>query len=428
MLSDLELATRLAVAALTGLAVGIERERSGRATGPAGRFAGVRTFLLYGIVGGIAGVLASSGFVAVSAVVLALAGALAVAAYIAATRNPLGPRTEHPRLDGTTEAAALAILAIAMLAGLGHMRIAASVAAVVVLALAEKTRIQSLIHRFGDVEFAAALQFAVLALVVLPLLPAGPVAELGGLRPRALWGIVLAISALNFAAYLSNRIIGASRGMLVTGALGGLLSSTLTTLTFARRSRDDAEQSDALAYGALAACSVMPLRVLVIAWLLRPPLALAFLPFALAATVTGIIFVGVGARRQKSPSKDPTGETHRSPLRLASALRLAALFQVGFWLGDFLRERISPDGILAMGAVLGLLEMDALTAAMARLAESLGSPSTAAQGMAAGVIADGLMKVGIALVAGAPRFRVRVTVGLTLMLAATATLLVLMRT
>lgn len=427
MLSDLELATRLAVAALTGLAVGIERERSGHATGPAGRFAGVRTFMLYGIVGGVGGVLAASGLALPAAVVLALGGTLAVAAYVAATRHPRTVRPEEPPLDGTTEAAAVAVLAIAMLAGLGHLRIAAGVAAVVVLALAQKSRIRSLIHQFGDVEFAAALQFAVLALVVLPLLPAGPIPELAAIRPRALWTIVLAISALNFTAYVSRRLVGASRGLLVTGALGGLLSSTLTTVTFARRSREEVEHSDALAYGALAACSVMPLRLLAVAWLLQPGLAVAFLPFALAATLSCGLVLLVSARRKKSPVSEPTTETHRSPLRLGSALRLAALFQIGFWLADFLRAHLSPDGILAAGALLGLLDLDALTAAMARLAEGAG-PSVAAQGMAAGVIADGLVKVGIVLVFGSPRFKVRTGSGVLVLIGATATVLFLMRT
>lgn len=426
MLSDLELAARLAVAALTGLAVGIERERSGHATGPAGRFAGTRTFFLYGIIGGVAGLLASSDLVAPAAMLLALGGVLAIAAYVAATRQGAGVREGEPRLDGTTETAALAVLAIAVLAGLGYLRISAGVAAIVVLALAEKTRIQSLIQRFGQVEFAAALQFAVLALVVLPLLPEGPVAQLGGLRPRALWTIVLAISALNFTAYVSGRLIGASRGMLVTGALGGLLSSTLTTLTFARRSRQDVEQSDLLADGALSACSVMPLRVLFIAWLLVPALALAFLPYALAAALTGFLVVALSARGRTGAVS--TTEAQRSPLRLASALRLAALFQVGFWLADLLRARLTPDGILAAGALLGLLEMDALTAAMARFADGAGTASVAAQGIAAGVIADGIVKIGIAVVLGSPRFRVRVSVGLVLLLGATAATLVLLRT
>src|SRR5262245_45755961 len=129
-----ETVVRLVVAALGGLAVGLEREWSGHATGPLTRFAGLRTFLLLGGLGGVAGLLLSTGVTAAGAVLLAGASALIVAAYILAAR-PGGYAVE-----GTTEVAALLVLALGVLAGLGFLEIASGATAIMVLALSEKER------------------------------------------------------------------------------------------------------------------------------------------------------------------------------------------------------------------------------------------------------------------------------------------------
>src|SRR5882672_4540514 len=157
MESELDIALRLAVAALAGLAVGIEREWSGHATGPRARFAGARTFLLLGFVGGMAGWLLTLNLDAAATVLLAGAALLAVAAYIIASR------AGGEAVDGTTEAAVLAVLAVAVMAGLGHRQLAAGAAAVMVVVLREKGAIHRFVTRIGDVEMRAALQFAVLA-------------------------------------------------------------------------------------------------------------------------------------------------------------------------------------------------------------------------------------------------------------------------
>ena len=155
---DLEIAGRLGVAALAGLAVGIEREWSGHASGPEARFAGARTFLLLGTLGGIAGWLVAGNLLILGAVLLAGAIGLTVAAYVAASR-PGGAAVE-----ATTEVAAVVVLALGTIAGLGFPLVTSASAAIMVLALVEKTRIQKIIGRIGQKEISAALQFAVLAL------------------------------------------------------------------------------------------------------------------------------------------------------------------------------------------------------------------------------------------------------------------------
>ena len=184
------LAPRLALAGLTGLAIGIEREWSGHASGPRARFGGVRTFLLLGLMGGIAGLLAAGGWVAIGAALIAGGALLAVLAYVVASQQT-GDR------DGTTEAAALLVLATAALRARITRPWGAASRPSPCWLCAEKGHIQAFVGKIGERELLAALRFAVLAIVVLPLLPLGP---FGPARPygRAPCGPSSSSSGLSF--------------------------------------------------------------------------------------------------------------------------------------------------------------------------------------------------------------------------------------
>ncbi len=255
--TELEIAGRLALAGLSGVAVGIEREWSGHASGPHARFAGVRTFLLLGLVGGMSGAMAAAGWAALAVTLTGGAAVLAVVAYVVASEQTADR-------DGTTETAALLVLSTGALCGLGYGRVGSGIAVVAALALAEKSRIQNLVTRIGDIELRAALRFAVLALVVLPLLPEGPYGPFDAIRPRELWSIVLLFSGLNFLGYLARRTVGPEPGYGITGLLGGLVSSTAVTLSFSRESRSSPKYAVSLALGVLAACTVVIPRVFAI--------------------------------------------------------------------------------------------------------------------------------------------------------------------
>ena len=178
-----DVALLLGVAALGGLAVGVEREWSAKARGLAPRFAGVRTFLLVGLLGGLAGEFFQSGIPAAGVSLVAGTCALIVCAYVLASRSG--------EVDGTTEVAAFVVLAAGVLAGIGRLDVASALAAVTSLVLVEKSRIHSLVQRIQSEVIEAAARFAVLALVILPILPEGPFGPEPGFRPRELWALVL---------------------------------------------------------------------------------------------------------------------------------------------------------------------------------------------------------------------------------------------
>lgn len=404
-------AERLAVAALVGAAVGIEREWSGHASGPHARFAGARTFFLLGVTGGVAGLLAKGPLLPLAVAMLAAGAALAVAGYLAAARR-IG---DDEAVDGTTEAAALVVLALGTLAGLGREALASGAAAVVVLALSEKARLHRAVRALDGGELRAALQFAVLALVVLPLLPDGSYGPLGGIRPRALWIVVLLFSGLNFAGYLARRAVGAERGYGVAGLLGGLVSSTAVTLAYSRQSRREPELARSLGFGVLGACTVLLPRIAVLTGVLNPAVTLALVPYLLPPLLVGAAMVAWSlARPSPAPADAAPPALPRNPLRLWTAIQMALAFQLVLYAVAFVRQTWGTQGVLATAAALGLTDMDALTLSMSRLGPAAAAALLGARAIAVGVLANTLLKLSLTLVLGSPRFRRVASAGLVL--------------
>lgn len=405
---DFSVALNVGVATLAGLAVGIERQWSGHAAGPAARFAGARTFLLLGLMGGIAGWLAGGGAMVLGAVMLAAGSALTVAAYVMTARRGAAD------VEGTTEVAALAVLALGTVAGLGFPLFTSAAVSLIVLALVQKSRIHDLIRRIGEQEMAAALQFAVLALVVLPLLPAGPYGPYDSIRPRALWMVVLLFSGLSFAGYLARRAVGPTVGYGLTGLLGGLFSSTAVAIGFARRSRAAPALSAALALGAVGASAVVVPRVLLVSTILNPALAWATVPFLVPALVVGgggVAIAFLRDHRHRTDSAEPAVELH-SPLGLWSAIKMAVGFQLVLLLIPVIEHLWAAPGVLASAAVVGITDMDALTLSMARMGTTTDAVVLASRAIGVGALASTLFKLLLAVALGSPAFRRRAGLGL----------------
>ncbi len=404
----------LAVAALAGLAVGVEREWSGHTTGPDARFAGVRTFFLLGGLGGIAGRFLASGDTGIAVTLLASASALVVVAYVLAVRRP------EATPDGTTEAAALVVLALGVLAGLGNRTLVSGITAIVVLALAEKSRVQRWLTRVDEHQMRAALLFAVLALVVLPLIPDGRYGPYDSVRPRELWIVVLLFSGLNFAGYVARQVVGTERGYGVTGLLGGLVSSTAVTLHFSRKSKVEPAFAEPLGLGVVAACTVLVPRVIIVASLLEPNVGGRVIPFLTPPFLVGAGFVTLVLWRARRASKNAqdTGEhtapsdTGRNPLGLWQAAQMAIAFQVVLLGLAWVQNTVGTPGVLMTAFVLGLTDVDALTLSMSRMGADAALRQLAATAIAVGVLANTLLKLTLTLVLGSRAFQRRASLGL----------------
>ena len=411
MLFDADALLGLLVAMLGGLAIGVERQWSGHAAGPQADFAGVRTFTLLGLVGGLTGWLWTTGGEGLALILLAGLAALVVAAYVAASRQDV---------DGTTEVAAFVALTAAVLSGTGRLQLASGIVAITVLLLVEKTRLHNLVASFDLEEIRAGARFAVMAAVVLPLLPAGPFGPLGGVRPRLLWALVLFFSGLSFLGYIAQRVIGSDKGYALAGTLGGVVSSTSVTLTFARLSRTEPAAARALAAGALGANVVLFPRVIIATALLAPPLTRALWPAFVLPFTLGLLLVLNGMRDQPARVRPAAREAGtRNPLQFRAALQMALLFQVVLWAVAAAQAWFGQAGVYGSAAVLGLADMDALTISMARLTASGTAPAdVTALAVTVGALANTAVKLVLALGIGRGRFRSLTVAGLAAIAAA----------
>ncbi len=394
------------VAALGGMAVGLERQWSGHADGPSARFAGLRTFTLLGMVAGLAGWLWRAGYEGFALLVASTSAAVIVMAYWAASKR---------EVEATTEVAAVVVLAAGLLAGLGLPRVASGIFALTALLLAEKSQLHGWAARLDDVGLRAGLRFGVMAIVVLPLLPEGPMGSFE-IRPRAVWGLVLFFSGVSFAGFVARRLLGTDRGYWATGMLAGLVSSTSVTLTFARLSRLDVSAGRALATGALAANAVLFPRVWFATAVLNPELATQLwwglaAPFAVAV-VAALAVARLGARGS-SMSADI-----KNPLQLGAALQMALLFQIVLIVVQAAGRAWGNLGVLTTAALLGATDVDALTVSMSR-SDGL-SVDVAARAIAVGILSNTLVKCGIALVVGGGAYRALAASALAVMSLASA--------
>jgi uncharacterized membrane protein (DUF4010 family) len=381
------------VAVLGGVAVGIERQWSGHAEGPTAHFGGVRTFTILGAIAGLAGWLSTHGASAVAALLIAGAVVIATGGYVASSSRDV---------DATTEVAAILMIAVGFLSGRGLYRLASGIVALEVLLLVEKSRLHSLVRRMDDVELRAGVRFAVMALVILPLLPEGPYGPFAAVRPRQLWLLVLFFSGLSFLGRVLYRLVGPRSGYLWSGAIGGLVSSTNVTFTFAQSSRRNPAAATALAVGAIAANAVLYLRVCIAIAVLNAPLLPLVLRYLAAPAVIVALALITAARTRDGG--EPRGAPMRNPLQMWAALQMASLFQVVLIVVRATEGAWGKSGILTTAAVLGLTDVDALMVSMAKGLATGVSLEIAALAIAVGVLTNTALKAGVALALGARPF------------------------
>jgi uncharacterized membrane protein (DUF4010 family) len=335
-----------------------------------------------------------SGYAVVAIGLISGLVALVVVGYASVSRS---------NIDATTEVAAIVVVASGFFAGIGWIRFSSGVVAITALLLVEKSRLHAFVDRIDDEELRAAARFAVMAVVVLPLLPAGPLDRFGGIKPRELWLLVLFFSGMSFAGYLARRVIGSAQGYPLAGLLGGLVSSTSVTFTFARLSRSEPALSRALAIGAVGACTTLFPRVLIATLVLNPDVARWVAPLTAAAFVLGAV-VFVSYLRHSSAEANEVGNP-KNPLQVGPALQMAVTFQLVLLAVQFMKRWFGDTGLLVSGAVLGLTDVDALTLSMARGASTGIDPLLAARAIIVGILTNCGLKAALSLGLGTKPFR-----------------------
>jgi len=386
----------LAVALGVGLLIGIERERR-KGQGADRKAAGLRTFAITAVTGALAQTLPVAGLVPIGAFFVALLAAFA----------HWKSRSADPGM--TTEIALFATYLIGVQSVIAPA-LGAACGAGLALLLAARSRL----HRFAtqllsEQELHDGLLLAALALVVLPLIPSGPIDFLGGINPRPLGAMVLLIMALQAAGEVAVRWLGTRGGTLSSGLASGFISSTATVASFGSRARAQPTQTAWLAGGAALSGLATWLQAMLITTLLSPAAAAALLPAALAGA-TGATIGGLWPLLSREPAietKPPSSKG--SALRPREALLVAAALTLVTLLVGTAQHRFGDAGIHISVALAALADAHAPVASLASLhaAGSLSSHGFV-RGALLAISANTLTRCTVAALSGGRAYAVRV--------------------
>lgn len=394
------------VAVLLGFLIGLERERKRESQGSI--FAGIRTFPLIALFGAVVGVLTQ----AVSSWVL-VASFLPMAVLIALAywRETVGTK-----VGGTTQVAVLVAYGLGVLAGYGEFVPALAGSVITTGMLSMRTELRQLAGALSREDLYAVVQFAVVSLVILPLVPNETFGPWGVWNPRTIWLLVVLISGLSFVGYVASKLIGATRGIGWSGLLGGLASSTAVTMSFSERSKKQPALAIVYAIGVLAASAVMVPRLWVLLGVLQPRLILpTLIPLGVLFVVTTI--GGLTALRERNRER-LEGARVTNPFELKTAFQFALLFALILLIAKAAEEYLGSQGLYLASALAGLTQLDAITLTLAHQVGSGLDVHVAARGLAIAAASNSLVKGGLALAIGSRRFGR--TVLATLLLAAAA--------
>ncbi|HYD32677.1 MAG TPA: MgtC/SapB family protein [Azospirillaceae bacterium] len=371
-MNEIDVFQRLGVALAVGLLVGLERGWHEREAPDGGRVAGLRTFGLIGLAGGVWALLAATlGAVLLGFGFLAVAGVLVAGHWQAARRDQGG-------VGITTSVAGLVTFGLGALAVAGDVAAAAAVAAVMTLLLGLKPTLHRWLLAIDERELFAALQLALISLVVLPVLPNHGLGPYGALNPYKLWLMVVLIAGISFAGYVAVRVIGAGKGILLTAFFGGLVSSTAVTLSFSRRAKEDAALAPALGAGVVIASTIMFPRIGVLVWVIQPSL-LPHLVAPLAAQALAGGLMGLWLVRQRVTGQGAPEQRLSNPFELKTAVSFGAVLAGILVAARALHDLFGEAGIYALGVISGLADVDAMVVSAGQMAGQ-GIPATIAAG------------------------------------------------
>lgn len=356
-----ELFERLSVALAIGLLIGIERGWTLRQDPEGGRAAGVRTFALTGLLGGIVGVIAArlqGGAVLLGLALLVYGALIGVLRY----REMVHDGT----FGATTVVAALVTFALGALAAAGEPAAAAAAGVATAGLLALKSALHGWLRRLTWEELRAGLILLAMTVVLLPILPDRGMGPWQVLNPRELWLMTILIAGVSSAGYVAIKTMGERHGIAASAVAGGLVASTAVTLTYARLARAHPDQERLLSAGAILAGATMMLRVLVVTGLVNAALLPWVLPPLVAAGLTMLAAAAL-LTRGEAGSNDAAALDLESPFELGVVLKFGLLLAV-IMLATKLAVSVGGQlGVLALAAVSGIADVDAVTISMARL-------------------------------------------------------------
>ena len=415
----LDLFQRLGLALAIGLLIGLERGWQERDEGEGTRAAGIRTFALVGLLGGIWGALTP----VIGPVPLA-AGALSLAtAFILFEWRESVARNEY---SVTSAVAGLLVFALGAYAVLGNRTAAAAAGVAAMALLAARRTLHEFLKQMTWPELRSAVVLLAMTFLLLPILPDRTIDPLDAVNPHALWLLTVLIAAISFFGYVAVRVLGTDRGLMLSAAVGALISSTTVTLNHARLAAQEDTDHPQLQVATCIAWIVSVARMTAIAVAVNPMLLMPLATPILAA----LVVLGLAAillRRKSARDKVLETAPFRNPLDLYFVLGFGALLAVITIATKAMSSAFGSAGVLALAGIAGFLDVDPVTLSSARLAGSTLTLADAATAILLAGAANMVTKMAVALGVGGTKFGWRLALAGTLAIAAGGAVLVITR-
>ncbi len=388
-------------------------------------FGGVRTFPLVALAGALAAMLRPFvGAWLLAAVLAAIAALLAIS----------HARSKGEDVGVSSEVAAVVTFALGAIAGTPELLpngprfllVAAGAASTMGL-LALKRPLHGFIARVSSDDVYATAKFVLLALVVIPLLPNTTIGPFNVLNPFKIGLMIALVAGISFAGYVAARVVGSRRGLLVTGVIGGLVSSTAVTLTLAGRAKETPALVPVVRVAILAASSTMFVRVLAVIAIVAPALlGTLAIPLGLMA-LCGYAVAFVLFRREANKGSSSQPIPFRNPFELKQALAFGLLYGLVLFLSKAAEIQIGARGVYGSAVLAGITDVDAITLSLAELNRSGTAASVATTGIVLAAVTNTVVKAVLATLAGGVRFGRRLAPFFLLVLAGGVLALLLTR-
>lgn len=347
---------RLGMCVLLGFLVGLQRERAEVG------MPGLRTFPLIALAGGV--------FAIIGTMIGAWVPAAALLALVALLFFPqwLRIRQKEPDPGITTSMAAIVMYGVGALLVLARLEIGVVVGGVIAVLLQFKPEM----HRFSDQlaadDLRAIMQFVLISCIILPILPNTPIDPYGVIRPFNVWLMVVLIVAISLGGYIAYKLVGQGAGVLLSGLLGGAVSSTAATISAARQVRANLHLLSAGTVIILLASTVMFARVFLEMLVIdRTFFVRSMPPLLILTTATLLPTLAVWRRARQSP---PLTADAKNPTQMRTAIVFAAAYAVVLFLLAAVKDGLGDRGLFALAFLSGLHDMDAVTLSLARMASA----------------------------------------------------------
>lgn len=392
-MDTVELFERLGLALAIGLLVGLERGWRERDASEGSRTAGIRTFALIGLLGGVWGAMIP----ALGPVPLAAAGLAFAAAFTLFQWREVSARGEF---SVTATIAGFVVFALGAFAVIGNQTVAAGVGVVTVGLLAARGPLHQFLKRLTWPELRSVTLLLVMTFVALPILPDRTLDPWGAFNPHELWLLTVLIAVISFSGYVAVRALGEESGLLLSSVAGAIVSSTTVTLNNARLAQQEGRKKHAILSLAVSVAWLTSLvRMTAIATavnsLLLRPLAG---PILVAALILGSAALYFHIR--SGQEKDGAPSSFQNPLDLKFVLGLGALISAVVVVAKIASDTYGQSGLLALAAISGFADVDPVTLSAARLAGVSITPENGAQAILLAAAVNLVTKMAATFIGG----------------------------